>query len=370
METYVLNPQRDVIDVVDTYDSLIWVERYSRPGDFELYTPITKRYLEILKEDNYLWISTVDENRPMYIDKVEIITSPEDGDQLLVTGKSLEEILKWRVVWHFTHISTDRQNGIHQLITENIINPSDPYRRIEGFEVRMPSPALTGNSGILDRQYLGEDLLELMIELCEEAEWGWKVSWADTNGYIFQLYQGVDRSFNQNDRPWIVFSPEYDNLLNTNYIRNMSDFRNVSRVAGEGEGPERRLFQAGNTNATGLNRRETFTDASNISSVRKKENPNDPDLPPWPTATYNEMLKQQGLLHLGKTTITEAFDGSVESQLQFKYNQDYFMGDVVQAENEYGISTSARITELIQVQNKDGEYTQIPTFTFRTDVIS
>ena len=43
------------------------------------------------------------------------------------------------------------------------------------------------------------------------------------------------------------------------------------------------------------------------------------------------------------------------------YGVDYFLGDIVQIENEYGIQASAQITEIIETENESG-YSIIPTF--------
>lgn len=42
-------------------------------------------------------------------------------------------------------------------------------------------------------------------------------------------------------------------------------------------------------------------------------------------------------------------------------NEDYFLGDVVQVINEYGISAAPRIVEIIESEDENGKST-VPTF--------
>ena len=51
----------------------------------------------------------------------------------------------------------------------------------------------------------------------------------------------------------------------------------------------------------------------------------------------------------------ETFEGTVIPNGQFKYKTDYDLGDVVRIENKYGISADARIIEVIESIDENGE---------------
>lgn len=51
----------------------------------------------------------------------------------------------------------------------------------------------------------------------------------------------------------------------------------------------------------------------------------------------------------------ETFEGTVIPNGQFKYKTDYDLGDVVRIENKYGISADARIVEVIESVDENGE---------------
>ena len=56
MEILVLNTDYESVAVIDTYESMIWTDRYNAYGDFEIYFTIDSKLLEFLKEDYYLWL--------------------------------------------------------------------------------------------------------------------------------------------------------------------------------------------------------------------------------------------------------------------------------------------------------------------------
>jgi pyruvate/oxaloacetate carboxyltransferase len=62
---------------------------------------------------------------------------------------------------------------------------------------------------------------------------------------------------------------------------------------------------------------------------------------------------------LSEATATEAFEGDVEST--YEYKTDWNIGDIVQIENEFGITATSRIIEVIESEDASG-HKIIPTF--------
>ena len=87
----------------------------------------------------------------------------------------------------------------------------------------------------------------------------------------------------------------------------------------------------------------------------------DPDIDA--VSLCSPMRSEQGRDALSEHVILTTFDGSVEPYASYKYGKDYFLGDIVTVRNEYGIETSARITEVIESFDENG-YTLIPTFEY------
>ena len=350
MELTILDTNLDAIAVVDTYESLIWTERYSKHGDFELYTAVNDDILALLIPDYYITIQ--DSEYVMIIEDNVIKADPENGTHITTTGKSLESILNRRILWGYVSLDGNLQNGIETLLNGCIIDPTNPDRKIDNFIFDASTdPAITGLT--LTAQYsAGSDLYETITKICTENGIGFRITINDNKQFVFKLYAGIDRSYNQFDNPFVVFSPDFENLNNSNFAESKSSYKNVTLVGGEGEGLDRRYASVGS--ATGLNRREAFIDANDITS----------DVGDGTSITdeqYTAILQQRGLEELVNLGVSTSFDGEAETSILYTYGKDFFMGDVVQVADEYGHESISRVTELIRSENEGGS-SVYPTF--------
>ena len=78
---------------------------------------------------------------------------------------------------------------------------------------------------------------------------------------------------------------------------------------------------------------------------------------------YSVYLLIRGYENLAEYGAVTSFEGVVEPNTTFVYNRDYFLGDKVTIQNEYGITVEARITEVIEV-NDDNGYSVEPKFEY------
>lgn len=351
MEFLVLNTKFEAVAILDVFESFIWTDRYSKCGDFEIYTSSDRQIIETLKEDFYIW--TEDSEHVMIIENRKIITDVEEGNKLLVSGRSLESILDRRIVWNQILLDGDFQTQIKRLLTENVINPSDSNRKISNFIFEE-----TDDPYILSLkvqvQYTGDDLYEAVCKLCESVSIGFKITLNDNNQFVFKLYSGTDRSYDQETNPYVVFSPSFENIIDSNYYESKAGYKNVGLVAGEGEGSARRTVVVGESTLKELSRRELYVDARDISSTTLNGDS-------ISTSAYDDLLRQRGDEQLNENKIIQAFDGQVESTQMYRYGEHYFMGDITQLENEYGMESKVRVTEFIRSVDKDG-IDSYPTF--------
>ena len=351
MEFLVLNTKFEAVAILDVFESFIWTDRYSKCGDFEIYTSSDRQIIETLKEDFYIW--TEDSEHVMIIENRKIITDVEEGNKFLVSGRSLESILDRRIVWNQILLDGYFQTQIKRLLTENVINPSDSNRKISNFIFEE-----TDDPYILSLkvqvQYTGDNLYEAVCKLCESVSIGFKITLNDNNQFVFKLYSGTDRSYDQETNPYVVFSPSFENIIDSNYYESKAGYKNVGLVAGEGEGSARRMVVVGESTSKELSRRELYVDARDISSTTSNGDS-------ISTSAYDDLLRQRGDERLNENQIIQAFDGQVESTQMYRYGEHYFMGDITQLENEYGMESKVRVTEFIRSVEKDG-IDSYPTF--------
>ena len=154
MDLYIINRNFETVGIIDNAASVIWAEKYIGAGDFEIYIPASGKAVDLLR-DNY-YIARPDTDRVMIIKNTKIRTDTENGNYLTVTGPSLESILKRRIVWQQTNLSGKVELAVRQLITENIIDPAIPERKIENFKLG----EIQGFNDTLEMQGTGDNLEE------------------------------------------------------------------------------------------------------------------------------------------------------------------------------------------------------------------
>lgn len=365
---YLLDKNYDAYDAIDKFKSLLWTVRYNKAGDFELYIPADLDIVKRFHEGDYVWIE--DSDRLMILEDINLQTDPEDGDYLILSGRSLESILERRIIWGMTVITGNFQNGIKTLLNRNAISPAIENRRIPNFTFKESTdPRITELT--VEAQYFGENLYEEIEKLCQEKEVGFKVLPNGAGGFEFSLYIGEDRSYDQIKNPWVVFAPNYENLQSSNYLYSKKNFKNATLVGGQGENWSRDTVEVTSDSSSGLDRRETFTDASGVTNDTSGIE-NDDALTEEEkqeaiaalTEEYNAQLMQKGKEELAKTSITETFDGEIDASLQYIYRKDFDLGDIVQIMNDYGMEASSRVSEIVISHDPTGK-TVIPTFTVK-----
>lgn len=377
MEFMVLDSSYNALAMIDTFTSAIWTVRYDQAGDFELYTPVRLDYLQNMTIGNYLWSRESD--RLMIIETVEIQTDSEDGPQLLVSGRSLESILDRRVITSSAVMSGPLPNVIESILSDEVIKTGD--RQIPGFiYTRTTDSRITSINVEFTAQ--GENVYDTICSLCQEHKIGFRVLPHGNGGFNFELYKGLDRSYDQNENNYVVFSPSFENLLNSNYIKSFKSYKNAIYAVGtyqkevivknkykndEGDWvvEEQTTYEetaisawgySEDSTPTGLARREMFIDNGGVNDGEQGGE----------ESTWNTINKNKGLTELGEHQTTTAFEGELEATRQYVYGEDFNIGDIVQVENEYGITGTVYISEIVWSQDTNG-LTITPTFTSTED---
>lgn len=348
MDIYVMDGVNGIIGLIDTYNSVIWNVQYFGKNDFQLVTAANDANMDLLQEGRLLVresdINLDSYNNVMLIEKVQIDLDSEKGWLLTVTGKGLKNLLSRRVVWSQITSTGTVETTIRQAITDNAINPTDTNRVIPNLVL----DSLQGFTDTADIQLLGENLAEWLESICTTYGYGWDI-YIKNHQFVFKLYQGTDRSYNQSSVVPVVFSPEFDNLLSSSYAYDKSRYINAALIGGEGQGTAKRTASIGT--AAGLARFETYVDGSSVSSngeiITVEE--------------YTALLQSYGKEQIAVSQITKSFDGEVIPDGLYKLNTDYFLGDIVQIQNEKGISATPRIIEIIYADDENGT-SVVPTF--------
>lgn len=345
MELLIFDESMTPVTILETFSSLIWTDRYFECGDFEIYMTATNDILNLIQQGYYAQIT--DSKRTMIVEEILIETDIECGNNLTIRGRSLESILDRRIVWTQTILDGNAQNAIKKILMENVIAPSDPDRIIPNFIFEeSKDPIITGVS--VRAQFTGDTVYDAVHSICEAAQIGFRVVYDDANRFVFSLFAGRDRSFAQLEYPYVVFSPSFENIISSNYLESQKAMKTIALVAGEGEGSERKTVTIGGKE-TGLARRELFVDARDVSSVTTDGT--------LSMEEYIFQMEQRGRSKLTENAYITSFEGEIEINKPFSYGTDFFIGDILQITNEYGISARVRLTELVISVGVDGKKT-------------
>ena len=330
--------------VLDTYKSLIWTTRYYDHGDFEIAIGVSPDIFSLLAVGNY--VVRDDDDNVGIIEKLDLKISETNEQIVIASGRFLTQILGRRIIAQQTQVSGTVAAAINQLITDAIINPTLPERQISNFVLGDYSTTAT-----IEAQYTGKNLYNVIADICLQYNIGFKVTLNDSNEFVFELYEGIDRSYDQSVNPYVVFSNQYDNMINAEYQKDAKNLVTAVLAAGEGEGLDRKTVWVTNeADPTGLDRFEYYDDSRNTSS-------NEGEIP---EADYLNQLAELGRENL--TTYETTFAGEVNFN-NIRYKIDVNIGDICTIENTgIGFAVSARIIEVIESIDSSGKYTIIPTF--------
>ena len=351
MELYAMNQQFETIAYVDTFESLIWHDRYNTVSEFELYGAPSELLLTTVADDSYLWLEGSE--KTMIVESHQITTDAEAGSHVIIKGRSLESLLDRRIVWGKATYSGSVHDAIRQILNEAIISsPQSPIRNIPGFVFQNSSDSRVTAPTTM-AQYTGDNVYNVVQKLCEDNDIGFKVILNASNQFVFSLFAGTDRSYNQTANPYVVFSPNFDNLLNSDYVKSKELYKTVALVGGEGEDDARTYLVVDAGENTGLGRRELFVDANDVQRKNGAITYTEPQ--------YQELLRTRGREKLADLGYNGLFGGNLDPNGNFMYGRDFFLGDIVQVANEYNLENSTRVTEILYSQDKDG-VTIVPTF--------
>lgn len=333
------------LGVIDDFSSFIWTSRYYNAGDFELTTAVTQKAAAWLKMGNYIMQNGDNENIGI-IESIDATISEEQEYLITARGRFLPAILSRRIVAVQTQLSGLMREGIYSLISDAITAPVISARAISNFVI---DRSFEGEQTV-EIQITGKNLLETISSICESNHVGFNVKRIEEQ-FVFYLYEGIDRSYAQDDNPHVIFSDKFDNLLSCEMLEDSTEKVTDVLVAGEGEGLERKTIWVSNDDApTGIDRFEKYDDSRNIRSNEGSVS----------NSEYYALLAEAGREDL--TEYTTAFSGVVDFQ-SVQYKKDLFLGDICTVENsKLGAYVNARLVEVIESIGESGEYSILPTF--------
>lgn len=338
MEIFVFNKELDQIGIITDFSSLIINDKYSNAGDFTLKVPICDESIELLKKNHTLLINN--DTRPLLIRNMEF---KDTGKESNITAKGFmySNISSKRVVFENYRRLATYEKLIEDLWNRHLIKPADSKRKISNIAI-IPPGNLSSVNYYLESSY--KNLLEITSELCTLGELGFRTTFNPMISKMINLeiYKGKDRTVNQSKLSPVIFSKEYDLLLSQTYTLGDTNNKNMTFVAGEGEGAARQIVKI-NDQITGFDRDELFVDAKDLQQEELSN------------ADYLKLLNDRGEKKVSEYSITNSFDAEVTNNNNLRYGRDWFLGDLVTVQSKlFNVVIHPRITEVQESYDKNG----------------
>jgi Siphovirus ReqiPepy6 Gp37-like protein len=348
MELYILGSVYERAEIVESFESLVWTERFNAYGDFELVIAPGLAEQALFVQGTRLGLDV--SQYVMEIKTTEKSKNDDGVEQLKITGYSIEEILTHRpnksnvtgalTPWTITGLPADLIRTLfHGICRTNVDVPADNIPRVQAGTLNpatsIPEPA----SSVSIQLQLGT-LYDTIKQIADIYTLGFRlIKGPDDAKLYFEVYTGDDRTSGQTVRPAVVFSSELDNLTDTTELSSSALLKNVAYVVAP-NGIRVVYPDGADTTVSGISRKVLVVDASDITDAAG--------------AGLNAKLDQRGKEELAKNRVVVAFDGEI-SKTAYIYGTHYKLGDLVEQRNDLGLTTKMRVTEQIFISDAEGE---------------
>lgn len=336
MEIRIYDADMEFQGIIENQRSLLWNREYNGAGSFELHVPVTDYTIRLLQLGNLVWKRGAADAG---IIEERYIEEDYDNHEIIVSGRFLTAYMDRRLVRPLFNFSGTAEVAMRTILSNAVAIPHVQLGTLNGFE------------DTIEFQASYKKLLSIEEKIAKQVQYGFRFRPDFTEKTItFEIYQGVDRSMAQTDRARVIFSEDFRNLNKATFRENDQVYANVCYVGGKGEGTERTYVTVGDDTLTGLERREIFLSASDIS---------DEDLT---TAQYQEKLRQRGLEKLAENTVFTTMECDAIPYGNFEYLTDYDLGDIITIKKDgWDITQNLRLSGVTEVF-ENGTQTITPTF--------
>lgn len=356
MEVYTLNEKLEREFVVDQFESLIWAERYSKVGDFELVVQSNTTNQTIFELDTKLVTNL--STRVMMVDTIEDTVNSSGETLLKITGKSIENILTGKNTYNAmlppaVFPQAWKIDGLPQNIIREVMQMCSGLFYSPIFVDGNFYPADTNPypDTVIGMAIPVAELFATIQEIAEAYDLGLRLVRNPLNAKLyFNVYTGIDRSSAQSDNDAVIFDPNLDNIASVSYLKSKADMRVYASVTNPLTGI---LMVVPADVDDAVASADWFTWTNVIVDTSSMDlDVADPD--------YWNVLNRLGLDAIGKHKQIDILDGDVPSDA-YRYERDYSLGDVVDMRSGNGLTNRMRISEQILSDGPEGEKSY-PTF--------
>ena len=307
-ELYFLDRDLTVVrGPIDRFVSLAWREAYDTCGSFTLVLPMDRDLFSAVLSADYLEV-----RGRRGLGRVEKVTysGGDSGGTVTVSGRMAESLLSDRIIPRRTVVSGVLCRAVEAVVAANA-GPDAGSRAIRGLTVRA-AEELTDADGsplTLDDHVTGRSLDEWLYEVLGAVGASYRiVPDFDAGTLVFEIYRGLDRTQNQSENDFAVFSASFSSAGEFRFVSDGTDSRNVAYIAGEGEGDDRVEVTLDLRTTPDEPIRELYIDARDLRSDDGETVLSD--------AEYRELLLSRGRQRLSSHAHVLTLGGAASSYVE------------------------------------------------------
>ena len=314
-----------------SYFNLQWTREYYQPGQFSVQIAAADY------DPAMAYLYTPDRPETGIIQKVEL-TETVKGRVVQLSGYFLEAILNDKVVYPTYYATGTIPAAVVSMLRQ--YKGDIPLLTVADVQVAQ------GEAGAW--QETGGQLATVAYTKLQTVQMSLRCRYDyQANTITAEVWQGLDRTQDQEENPFVTFSDGFGNLAEVEASRDTSNYRNYAIVCGQDQAENRKVAYADLSG--GGYKRELYVDASGEQ---------------WDQAEQTEAEYLAGLQQLGMDKLLDyTIIANVDIQAAasgFEYLKDWDLGDLVDViVKDIGLAMQARIVTVREVIKKNNHTVEI-----------
>lgn len=316
----------DTLGEIDDYETLRFVRRWQRVGEFELQINRDKQNAETLREGCLIMLD--DDMRRAGIIR---FANPVEADSVTlgIKGDTLQGFARQRQVYAYSAggYGYDRVAGYAETVLKHFARHLADGAKRAIPHLRIAEDKRRGMTTPWQARF--ESLDEVLRGVAEWCDIGWEIALdMFPKALIFDVIPGIDRSRQQTEISPVVFSVEYENLASLSHTIDRRNYSSMAYALGSGEEEDQLVLEVGG-DAAGFERFERNISCGNVEDAQE--------------------LADEGARRLREYQRVESLTGETLQSESFVYRRDYDLGDRVTVESEkLGLEMHPRIVEIVE----------------------
>lgn len=329
MDAYALDNNFNLVAYGVPYDNLQWDRKYYDFGQFMMQMPLAQY------DSSWAYVG-LSERRELGMVQKSVY---QGTDTVILSGFFCEQMLNRKACYPRMIGSYSSYEAASRAIFEN-------YRDFLPVKAGTPNSPLLGvpEGGVIQVDIVDDQLGTKLYSLLESAGLSYRVRYDyRANELLFEVWQGLDRTQEQDANSTQVFSADFGNIGDRTINRDQSDYKNYAIVPYDEDdlGVEQNTLII-DLRTDGEEKREILIDM-------RSSHPEDRQT----YAEFQEAVRQSATEKLSNYAKVEDID--VEMLSDKGYLEDYDLGDMCDIVfRDVDLRLQARIIEVSEVFKKEG----------------